>query len=332
MRIALLALAVFGLLRLPTAHAQATPVVAPEGYTPAPQAAPARQAAPAPQAATPAPQAATPAPQTAPALQAAPTPQAAPSPQSACVPQCRSGYMCYQGQCISACNPACAAGETCTESGECVATAPAQAAAQPFVPETPVWTPPVAPQDAYPAPRKQRPKRMRFFFNVELMPVGEGTFTYPNTNFDGTDADIDYDVDFSSGFSFGTEFRMGNVFALGLTPRFYWQTYNDNPDSDADFNFDMTLDPTFRIPIGIIEITIPLHVGFSYQSWAGVSGESYGVALGVTPGVTVWFLPFMGAQVNLGYAGRILAGDDNGDGFVDVQHSFRLTFGPTVGF
>jgi hypothetical protein len=38
-----------------------------------------------------------------------------------CVPECRSGYVCVEGQCVSACNPPCAAGERCTAEAECVA-------------------------------------------------------------------------------------------------------------------------------------------------------------------------------------------------------------------
>lgn len=40
-----------------------------------------------------------------------------------CIPQCRAGYLCRQGQCVSACNPPCAANETCN-NGQCFAAAP----------------------------------------------------------------------------------------------------------------------------------------------------------------------------------------------------------------
>jgi hypothetical protein len=36
-----------------------------------------------------------------------------------CVPQCRSGYVCHEGACISACNPPCGPKEYCTANGEC---------------------------------------------------------------------------------------------------------------------------------------------------------------------------------------------------------------------
>jgi hypothetical protein len=37
-----------------------------------------------------------------------------------CSPQCRPGYVCHQGTCVSMCNPPCGVGFRCTESGECV--------------------------------------------------------------------------------------------------------------------------------------------------------------------------------------------------------------------
>lgn len=37
-----------------------------------------------------------------------------------CVPDCRTGYLCLHGQCVSKCNPVCFDGEICTDEGECV--------------------------------------------------------------------------------------------------------------------------------------------------------------------------------------------------------------------
>jgi hypothetical protein len=44
------------------------------------------------------------------------------APAPACVPECRSGYACVEGECVSKCNPGCGAGERCTDAGECVAS------------------------------------------------------------------------------------------------------------------------------------------------------------------------------------------------------------------
>jgi hypothetical protein len=47
-----------------------------------------------------------------------------------CVPECRSGYVCIEGACVSACNPPCTGDQTCTPEGQCVpnATTPATSA------------------------------------------------------------------------------------------------------------------------------------------------------------------------------------------------------------
>ena len=37
-----------------------------------------------------------------------------------CFPPCRSGFICYNGECISKCNPPCPQGQKCMGSGECV--------------------------------------------------------------------------------------------------------------------------------------------------------------------------------------------------------------------
>lgn len=54
-----------------------------------------------------------------PATEAPPPTPASTPPAAACVPQCRSGFVCASGTCISACNPPCAAGQICTAQGEC---------------------------------------------------------------------------------------------------------------------------------------------------------------------------------------------------------------------
>jgi len=86
------------------------------------------------------------------ASEAQPRPPAAqPAAPVACVPACRSGYMCYQGQCVSACNPPCAANERCTENAQCVLQAPAPVAPAPIAPVgVPSPAPGAAPAGAAP--------------------------------------------------------------------------------------------------------------------------------------------------------------------------------------
>ncbi len=47
--------------------------------------------------------------------------QTAPAPGGACAPECRPGYVCSGGACISACNPPCAEGYECTPELTCEA-------------------------------------------------------------------------------------------------------------------------------------------------------------------------------------------------------------------
>jgi len=54
------------------------------------------------------------------------------SPQ--CIPNCREGYLCLQGQCVSRCNPPCPASQSCTSAGACVESAAPVVAQPPLVP------------------------------------------------------------------------------------------------------------------------------------------------------------------------------------------------------
>ena len=46
---------------------------------------------------------------------------APPPPPPLCVPDCRDGFLCYSGTCISACNPPCEPGFKCIANGKCAA-------------------------------------------------------------------------------------------------------------------------------------------------------------------------------------------------------------------
>lgn len=41
--------------------------------------------------------------------------------EARCVPDCRTGFLCHAGRCVSRCNPPCASSEVCLETGECAA-------------------------------------------------------------------------------------------------------------------------------------------------------------------------------------------------------------------
>ena len=38
-----------------------------------------------------------------------------------CIPECRDGFVCVDGECVSACNPPCSEGERCSGDGFCIA-------------------------------------------------------------------------------------------------------------------------------------------------------------------------------------------------------------------
>lgn len=102
---------------------------------PVPSTGPAQPAAPQPAAPAPQPEADAPAASASetaePAAADAPQPPAtdATAPAAAeCFPECRKGYLCHQGQCVSRCNPRCADGETCLDDGICQAASPPPAA------------------------------------------------------------------------------------------------------------------------------------------------------------------------------------------------------------
>ena len=52
-------------------------------------------------------------------------PESTESTESECRPECRPGFTCIEGACVSACNPACPEGQACSATLECVALAPA---------------------------------------------------------------------------------------------------------------------------------------------------------------------------------------------------------------
>ncbi len=70
-------------------------------------------------------------------------------PPRACFPECRAGYLCHEGTCISRCNPPCAVGEQCSESGLCTAPPPGRPPPPPTRATTSATeTPPLAPSTA----------------------------------------------------------------------------------------------------------------------------------------------------------------------------------------
>jgi hypothetical protein len=72
-----------------------------------------------------------------------------------CFPDCRTGYVCQQGSCVSACNPPCAANERCTAAATCEPK-PAPAAA-PLPPPPPASAAPGSSPPSAAAPVAEAP-------------------------------------------------------------------------------------------------------------------------------------------------------------------------------
>jgi hypothetical protein len=82
----------------------------------------------------------------APPAQPAAPPPASPSGQAGppCVPECRYGYFCQQGSCISSCNPPCPSNQVCIDGNRCEFPPPMMAAPAPpqiYEPPPPVRKP-----------------------------------------------------------------------------------------------------------------------------------------------------------------------------------------------
>ena len=70
----------------------------------------------------------------------APGPTAPPAPPAgSCVPECRSGYSCINGQCVSSCNPPCEPGTECRGEGATATCMPAGAPSPQQPPPQTTW-------------------------------------------------------------------------------------------------------------------------------------------------------------------------------------------------
>lgn len=80
-------------------------------------------------------QAPVPVPPAAPLESAATTGEQPGADTASCEPECRAGFTCVRGECVSACNPPCPGGQTCNADAVCIAS-PQAAAPAPAAPVT----------------------------------------------------------------------------------------------------------------------------------------------------------------------------------------------------
>jgi hypothetical protein len=141
-----------------------------------------------------------------------PAPTTTPLPVSACVPDCRAGFVCLSGQCVSACNPPCAANEQCTVEARCVATVTAATpnAAAPAAPTPPAVGayPAEPPPPPEPVPSDRVERHDGFYLRAAL---GLGKL------FGKSEPDVDSDLEFSvSGLAGLFELALGGTPAPGI--------------------------------------------------------------------------------------------------------------------
>ena len=246
-----------------------------------------------------------------------------------CVPDCRDGYICHEGQCISACNPPCGAGLTCTGDGQCVAAPSSAPTSSPAtVPPLPPAPPSTA--DTPPPPgawkptfdRRERGKyRFRPYLGLSLGIGGAGASSDSSVIDSSLGSTGDYRLGVTPGFEAGFEFRFGRIFGIGPAVRVYGYDYRKTTI------WDILVTPTFHIPIGMVEIMIPLNVGGTYAS--DDYGESAsGFAFGVTPGINLWFMPAFGIYIQTGLTLHVLVFDT----YSSVDYRGMLNTGATFSF
>ncbi|MCK6537154.1 MAG: hypothetical protein L6Q84_29650 [Polyangiaceae bacterium] len=211
-----------------------------------------------------------------------------------CVPECRTGFVCASGTCVSACNPPCAASETCSAKGECLpgaaapvapppsATAPGPTAAPPPAapppvapsPAPPPGTPPGAPPPGYgpapvaePPPPQKQPHRLgsvAFVPRLMLGVFGSGEIACDGSAC-GATSDLDYDHQTDFGIGADVLFQVGSALRLGPGIA-YLPEYDIEPDVPGanDFTVGSDLDVSF-----VIEAAIPV----SPQVWIVPRGQ-----------------------------------------------------------
>ena len=265
-----------------------------------------------------------------------------------CFPSCRSGHLCHRGQCISACNPECPEGFQCTPQRQCL---PQRAAFRP-VPVRPTrssnanqatpyypW-PPVPPSDMDgPVPPDHWEPSFDEPYGYDDHPFFVGTIglqlglggvgsVYSEASGD-TRKSEDYALDAGGGVEAAFEFRFHRHFGLAPGVRIF-QVRSDNAVETAT-SLDLLVIPTFHLPLGQVELILPVPLGLSFGSAPDdlVGGDGGGVTVGFTPGLIAWLTEQVGVYTEFGFNWHIRGYQSSG---IDYVYRFRrpvLTVGLT---
>lgn len=274
---------------------------------------------------------------TAPAPAVTTTGTPAPAPVG-CVPNCRDGFVCHAGRCLSACNPPCPPEQRCTTDGQCVAPAaqslvPAQA--PPRYDSSQLYDRETQPQMSAPS-RQTRPHRgLVMGAGLDLLLGGSGTGAISVDGSSESDT-FDYDLDTSFGLHGTFGYRFGVVSLAGRLRWFTSQLDEAPDDADRFVHFDLGPEVTFHIGLGRakrVEILLPLSLAYSIQIAPGSGSDGSGLAASFAPGVLFWVGTHVGIYANLGIDLHIYTWSEESFGqTIDVVDLFvnpRLSSGIT---
>jgi hypothetical protein len=170
------------------------------------------------------------------------TPEAAPAARpavapAACFPDCRDGFTCHLGQCISLCNPPCPGGLECVAGRRCEAPVQRGSAAPPYEPPPP--------------PTKTFETRSHALLGFHLGLPG-------NYALDGKDGDLASTL----GFNLRADSPIARYVLLGPMLQLGAWAPDTTPAPDHNYYIDLDLVLRLRAPITT--------ASFDYQVWVGM--------------------------------------------------------------
>jgi hypothetical protein len=258
------------------------------------------------------PPATTPAPTTAPPKKAATTstkkskaktPAPAAAATAPCVPDCREGFVCKDGTCLSLCNPVCPAGQRCTAESQCVAEAPPPVAAPPVA---------VAPPPAAAPAQQSQAGQFSFGVQIGMLFPGEVTFWRWGT----ANTEIGWMSQIYVDYRIVPWLSLGALF-VGAFP---------GGGQDTNFVLGLGLQPKGHIPVAPwLELRPGLAVTFQYSQW-GRASDVTGLGLAGFLESAIVLSPSTSIPIQVGVLSQPLGGASGVD---DVTF---LIFYLTAGF
>lgn len=253
---------------------------------------------------------------------------------SGCFPQCRSGYVCHQGRCVSSCNPPCPQGQVCTAELECVpagsgATGPPATGARGQWPSDSGQQGGSALSEWTPSEGSNAP---RFIFGFHLGAGGE---------LQDDESDEGIDLEPTPGMHLRFDFPIGTYFALG--PAFFGGAWTVDLSGfgggsvDRSGYFDADLYPRFRYPFAAGDMRFDVYAGLPIGYTLVIFNDDLGLAddtehgwnIGALFGGQVFFGGSVGLMVELGWMRHAVHSAPGGEIF---WNQFVLNLGLAIHF